>query len=166
MSQNHYQTLGLSPKVKDEEIQPAYRKLVAEVYPGVNRGEEAANTRMKEINRAYEVLRDPKKRAEYDLTLNPGGSARPKGSSKGAAQPQAAGAASGPSANMFGDAINAMRDQARANMGMGNAAPGSTQPGSGPSVDIWLTPREAVDGTVKSIRVDGKLIRLNIRIKR
>jgi len=166
VSQNHYQTLGLSPKVKDEEIQPAYRKLVAEVYPGVNRGEEAATTRMKEINRAYEVLRDPKKRADYDLTLTPGGAARPKSASKGADQSQNASAASGPSASMFGDAFNAMRDQARANIGAGNSAAGTAQPGSGPSVDIWLTPREAVDGTVKSIRVDGKLIRLNIRIKR
>jgi molecular chaperone DnaJ len=163
---NYYQVLGITLKAKAEEIQPAYRKLVAEVYPGVNRGEEAANARMKEINRAYEVLRDPKKRSEYDLTLNPA-AANPASRSSRQAPGGADGGASGPSAGMFGDAFNAMREQARANMTGGEPASRSTGGGAaGPIVDIWLTPREAVDGAVKPIKVDGKLIRLNIRIKR
>ena len=170
MAQNYYQVLGLSPGAKDEEIQPAYRKLVAEVYPGVNRGEEAATTRMKEINKAYEVLKDPKKKSEYDLTLNPanaksaGRTAQPRSNPAGASN---SGASSGPSSGMFGDAFSAMREQARANMGAGQpAAPTGGAAGSGPMVEIWLTPREAVEGAVKAIKVDGKLIRLNIRIKR
>lgn len=166
MAQNYYQILGVGRKATGDEIQVAYRKLVAEVYPGVNRGEAEATDRMKEINRAYETLRNVEKRREYDEILMPG-AAKPaaSGQTAGASRTERRGSVStGPSASMFTDAFNTMRDQARVNA-TGKAETAPTPADSGPMIEIWLTPREASEGTEKKIKVNGKLIRLKIGIR-
>ncbi len=60
-----YQTLGLSKTATDAEIKAAYRKLALEWHPDRNKS-AGATEKFKEINRAYEVLGDPKKRQQYD----------------------------------------------------------------------------------------------------
>ncbi|MEZ5332491.1 MAG: DnaJ domain-containing protein [Thermoanaerobaculia bacterium] len=62
---DYYQTLGVSRDAPQDEIQKAYRKLARKFHPDVNQAEEA-ESRFKEINEAYEVLKDPEKRAKYD----------------------------------------------------------------------------------------------------
>jgi molecular chaperone DnaJ len=63
---DYYDTLGLKRSAGDKEIKSAYRKLARKHHPDVNPGDKAAEERFKEINRAYEVLSDSKKRAKYD----------------------------------------------------------------------------------------------------
>ena len=58
----HYETLGLSPGASQDEIKKAYKKLALKNHP--DRGGDAE--KFKEISRAYEVLSDPEKRANYD----------------------------------------------------------------------------------------------------
>ena len=60
-----YQLLGVSRDASDAEIKKAYRKLAMEHHPDRNRSPDA-EARFKEIAEAYEVLRDPQKRAAYD----------------------------------------------------------------------------------------------------
>src|SRR5919106_7024980 len=67
MPSDHYETLGVSREVSQEELKRAYRRLAREHHPDANPNEPEAAERFKEIQRAYEVLSDPEKRRRYDL---------------------------------------------------------------------------------------------------
>ena len=62
---DYYATLGVAKSVSADDLQKAYRKLARQFHPDVNQTQEA-ETRFKEINEAYEVLKDPEKRKRYD----------------------------------------------------------------------------------------------------
>jgi molecular chaperone DnaJ len=64
-----YRLLGLPPEASEDDIQRAHRKLVREYHPDANPEDPRAEERFKEIQQAYEVLSDDKKRREYDKTL-------------------------------------------------------------------------------------------------
>src|SRR5437868_10483570 len=61
-----YERLGVGRTASDEEIKKAYRKLAMTYHPDRNNGSKDAEERFKEITEAYDVLRDPQKRAAYD----------------------------------------------------------------------------------------------------
>ncbi|MFZ6030162.1 MAG: DnaJ C-terminal domain-containing protein [Chloroflexota bacterium] len=63
---DYYQILGLERSASEEAIKKAYRKLARKHHPDVNPGDTAAEERFKDINEAYQVLRDPEKRRKYD----------------------------------------------------------------------------------------------------
>ena len=63
---DYYETLGLQRGASAQDIKGAYRKLAMQYHPDRNPGDEAAEHRFKEINEAYEVLKDDQKRAAYD----------------------------------------------------------------------------------------------------
>jgi molecular chaperone DnaJ len=63
---NYYEALGLPEGASGEDVRKAFRRLARKFHPDVNPGDKAAEARFKEINEAHEVLRDPKKRQEYD----------------------------------------------------------------------------------------------------
>ena len=62
---DYYGILGVSRDAKLEDIRKAYRKLSKKYHPDVNK-EAGAEEKYKEINEAYEVLKDPEKRKKYD----------------------------------------------------------------------------------------------------
>jgi DnaJ-class molecular chaperone len=62
---DYYDILGVSRNASKEEIKKAYRKLALEHHPDRNKS-AGANEKFKEINEAYEILSDPKKRQTYD----------------------------------------------------------------------------------------------------
>ena len=59
---DYYQTLGVNRTASDTEIKAAYRKLAMQYHP--DRGGDSQ--RFSQINEAYEVLKDPQRRAQYD----------------------------------------------------------------------------------------------------
>jgi molecular chaperone DnaJ len=76
-----YEVLGLGRSATPEEIKSAFRKLGAKHHPDRNPGDDGAVQRFKEINAAYQILSDPRKRAMYDRFGAAGlGAARAAGS--------------------------------------------------------------------------------------
>jgi molecular chaperone DnaJ len=61
-----YDTLGVKKGASQDEIKKAYRKLARQHHPDANPGDKAAEERFKEVQTAYDVLSDEKKRKEYD----------------------------------------------------------------------------------------------------
>ena len=66
LEKDYYKALGVSKGASAEEIKKAYRKLARKYHPDANKGDAASEERFKEISEAYNVLSDPKRRAEYD----------------------------------------------------------------------------------------------------
>ena len=66
MGKDYYSVLGLDRNAGADEIKKAYRKLALEHHPDRNQGSKDAEETFKQITEAYEVLRDPEKRAVYD----------------------------------------------------------------------------------------------------
>src|SRR2546423_4721203 len=66
MKQDFYVVLGVQRDASETDIKKAYRKLAMECPPGRNNGDKAAEEKFKLVTEAYEVLRDPDKRAAYD----------------------------------------------------------------------------------------------------
>ena len=64
---DYYEVLGLKKGASDDEIKKAYRKMAIKYHPDRNlNNKEEAEAHMKEINEAYDVLKDPQKKAQYD----------------------------------------------------------------------------------------------------
>jgi molecular chaperone DnaJ len=63
---DYYEVLGVTRQAGEDELKKAYRKLAIQYHPDRNPGDKEAEGRFKEINEAYQVLSDGKKRAAYD----------------------------------------------------------------------------------------------------
>ena len=66
VEQDYYQLLGIARGADDAAIKAAYRKLAKECHPDRHNGCRDQEARFKAINEAYDVLKDPQKRAAYD----------------------------------------------------------------------------------------------------
>lgn len=87
---DYYQILGVEPNAGEAEIKTAYRRLARKYHPDVSK-ETGAEERFKEVNEAYEALRDPAKRKAYDQLraqgYRPGQEVPPQGGFGGAGHP-------------------------------------------------------------------------------
>jgi molecular chaperone DnaJ len=63
---DYYRVLGLEKSASKDEIRKAYRKGAKELHPDRNKDDPDASTKFKELNEAYDVLKDEQKRATYD----------------------------------------------------------------------------------------------------
>src|SRR5580692_9738961 len=88
--QDYYDLLGVARKAPVKDIRAAYRKLARKYHPDLNPGDKSAEEKFKQIQEAYEVLSDAKKRQMYDQfgfnTPAPGG-VPPSGAGYGGASP-------------------------------------------------------------------------------
>jgi DnaJ-class molecular chaperone len=66
MSEDYYKVLGVDRGASADDIQKAYRKLARKYHPDLNPDDKAAQKRFKEVQQAYDVLSDDKKRKMYD----------------------------------------------------------------------------------------------------
>ena len=63
---DYYELLEVSRDADGETIKKSYRRLAMKYHPDRNPGDKEAETKFKEINEAYDVLKDSQKRAAYD----------------------------------------------------------------------------------------------------
>ena len=64
--QDYYATLGVAREASPEDLKKAYRKLAMQHHPDRNPGDKQAESKFKEVNEAYDVLKDEQKRSAYD----------------------------------------------------------------------------------------------------
>jgi molecular chaperone DnaJ len=66
MARDYYEILGVEKGADEAALKAAYRKMAMKFHPDRNPGDKSAEAKFKEINEAYDVLKDPQKRAAYD----------------------------------------------------------------------------------------------------
>src|ERR1700689_2179093 len=64
--QDYYELLGVSRKAAQKEIRQAYRKLARKYHPDLNPGDKSSEEKFKQVQEAYDILSDTKKRQMYD----------------------------------------------------------------------------------------------------
>lgn len=140
--QDYYETLGVGRDASADQIKKAFRTLAMKYHPDRNPGDQNAEKRFKEINEAYDVLKDEQKRAAYDRF---GHAAFENGS----AGPRAGAAGFDFSAAGFADIFDEMFGEFMGGR-RGNAARGR---GADLRYNLEITLEEAFAGKQATIRV-------------
>jgi molecular chaperone DnaJ len=154
--QDYYELLGVSRKAGQKEIRQAYRKLARKYHPDLNPGDKSAEEKFKQVQEAYDVLSDTKKRQMYDQFgfETPGQGGMPHAGDAGDVHFDFGGfdfgggnAGGGPSfRDLFGQFFRG-----------GSGAPAETQPhaehGSSLEYQVEITFWEAVRGAVRKLTI-------------
>jgi len=162
---DYYKILGVERKAGEDEIRKAYRKLAKQYHPDYNPNNSQAEEKFKEINEAYEVLSDPKKRSHYDRLGSDYSQWQRRGGPGNFNWDQYGGFPGGTRVNM--DDLNDMfggggfSDFFQTIFGMGGRPSARSQP-QGYQQEIDITLEEAYKGTTRLIESNGKQKRVRI----
>ncbi len=144
MAKSYYETLGVEKNASDDDLKKAYRKLAMQWHPDKNPGNADAEKKFKEINEAYDVLKDAQKRAAYDRY---GHDAFSQGMNN-AGGPGAAGFDfSGNFADIFDDLFGGAFSQSQGRQRSG----GTAQPGADIRYNLTISLEEAFKGKQENI---------------
>ncbi|MDZ5697344.1 molecular chaperone DnaJ [Chelativorans sp. M5D2P16] len=145
MKADFYETLSVSRNADEKELKSAFRKLAMKYHPDRNPGDTEAERKFKEINEAYETLRDPQKRAAYDRF---GHAAFENGGMGG--HGAGAGFGAGGFADIFEDIFGDM-------MGGGRRRTGGRNRGADLRYNMEITLEEAFTGKTAHIHVPSSV---------
>ena len=135
-----YELLQVDRTADEKTIKSSYRRLAMECHPDRNPGCEKSEARFKAISQAYDVLKDPQKRAAYDRY----GHAAFQNGGGGGAGPQGFDGFADIFENIFGEFMGQGRSSSRS----------SVQRGADLRYDLEISLEEAYHGTSEEIRVD------------
>jgi molecular chaperone DnaJ len=138
LSQDLYETLGVSRDADGDAIKKAYRKLARQLHPDVN-PDPRSQERFKEVSKAYEVLSDPQKRASYDRGGDPFGGGFSGGAGAGFS---------------FTDIMDAFFGGAGAAGGQGRGPRSRARRGQDALIRLDVTLAEAAFGATHELKVD------------
>jgi len=163
---DYYKILGVDRKASDDEIRKAYRKLAKQYHPDYNPNDKQAEEKFKEINEAYEVLSDPKKRSYYDRVGSDYSQWQRRGA-PGDFNWGDYGGFHGGSTRVNMDDLNDMfgggfSDFFQTIFGMGGARPSSRSQPQGYQQELEISFEESYKGTTRLIESNGKQKRVRI----
>lgn len=145
MKADFYETLGVSKSADEKDLKAAFRKLAMQYHPDRNPGDHGAEAKFKELNEAYETLRDPQKRAAYDRY---GHAAFENG---GAGAGFGGGFAGGGFADIFEDIFGEMMG------GRGRRSSNGRERGADLRFNMEISLEEAFGGKTAQIRVPASI---------
>ncbi|MFP4502876.1 MAG: molecular chaperone DnaJ [Candidatus Hydrogenedentota bacterium] len=163
---NYYDILGVSKNASKDEIRKAYLALAKKNHPDKTGGDKEAEERLKEINAAYDVLKNDEKRKQYDAELeNPfaggggGGSGFSGGFSGGGPQGFGFtfGGGQGGESFGFGGGLDDLFEGlfgGGATAGARTHRPRTAHPGNDLKITLDISLREAATGTKKTVRLN------------
>ena len=169
---DYYKILGVDRKASEEEIRKAYRKLAKQYHPDYNPNNKQAEEKFKEINEAYEVLSDTKKRSHYDRLGSDYSQWQRRGNPGDFNWDQYGGFPGGGSrVNM--DDLNEMfggggfSDFFQSIFGGSGARAAARPQSQGYQQDLEITLEEAYKGTQRRIQTDGKekIVRIPVGVR-
>jgi molecular chaperone DnaJ len=147
---DYYEVLGVAKGANEADLKRAYRQLAMQYHPDKNPGDATAEARFKEINEAYEVLKDPQKRAAYDQF---GHRAFEAGMGGGAG-----GAAGGFDFTSFADVFDDLFSDFMGGQGGGRRRGGAGTRGADLRYNLSITLEEAFAGKKAQIRVPTTVV--------
>ncbi len=153
--QDYYDLLGVSRKAPQKEIRQAYRKLARKYHPDLNPGDKSSEEKFKQVQEAYDVLSDAKKRQMYDqygFEL-PGVSGTSVPGDTGGVHFDFGGFDFGGGGGGAGPSFRDLFSQYFRGGGAPAEAPSYSEPGSSLEYQIEITFWEAVHGTVKKLTI-------------
>lgn len=165
---DYYKILGVERKASMDDIRSAYRKLAMKYHPDKNPGDKKAEEKFKDINEAYQVLSDEKKRAHYDRLGSAYSNFRTSGGRPGDFQWedwfQQGASQRGGVEDMFGG--GGFSDFFRTIFGEAMRSSGRRNPfgqeASGYEQEAQVSFSEAYNGTTRQLQTNGR--RLQVRI--
>ena len=137
----YYEVLELERGASEQEIKAAFRRLAKDCHPDRNGGDKTAEQRFKEVNEAYEVLKDPQKRGAYDHMGHAAFEAHGRGHGFG---PDFASSMSDIFDDLFGEFMGGRRSRQRS---------GGRERGADLRYNMEITLPEAYSGKTAQVRV-------------
>jgi molecular chaperone DnaJ len=154
-----YEVLGVAKGADEKVLKTAYRNLAKKLHPDANHGTKETDAKFKELNEAYDVLKDPQKKAAYDRfghqAFENGGGQRPGG-----------GPGFGPEFNssmsdifedLFGDFMGGQRGGAGGQRGRAGARGNGAARGSDLRYNLEINLTEAYSGKSATVRVPSSV---------
>ena len=150
---DYYEILGVAKGADEKALKTAYRNLAKKLHPDANHGSSETDAKFKELNEAYDVLKDPQKKAAYDRfghqAFEQGGGRGPGGPGFG---PEFNSSMSDIFEDLFGDFMGGNRGRQQRGRG-----PTGAQRGSDLRFNLEINLTEAFSGKAAQVRVPSSV---------